>query len=94
MEERRRQTNGNVGWSHLVLVHAGHHVLQEEEQRSQRLPVLVRKQQDGRLSCNQLLILGKICMQKAGRQLIFFELGHHNKAKPVFTVMDDLSPKI
>lgn len=60
VEQRRRQTNGDVGRGHLVLVHAGHHVPQEEQQRPQRLPVLVRKQQDGRLSCNQLLILWKI----------------------------------
>lgn len=71
VEKRRRQTNSNVGRSHLVLVHAGHHVLQEEQQCSQRLPVLVWKQQDGRLSRHQLLILWEICRQKAD-QFIFY----------------------
>lgn len=60
VEERRSQTHGNVGWSHLVLVHTGHHIPQEEEQRTQRFPVLIREKQDGRLGRHHLLVLGKV----------------------------------
>lgn len=66
MEERGRQANSDVGGRHLVFVHAGHHVSQEEEQRPQRLPVLVGEEQDGRLSRHQLLVFGKIWREEDG----------------------------
>lgn len=66
MKQRGRQADRDVGGCHLVFVHTGHHVSQEEQQRPQRLPVLIREQQDGCLSCQQLLIFGKICWEEAG----------------------------
>lgn len=47
MKKGRRQTNGQVGGSHLVLGHAGRHVAQQTEQRAQGLTVLVGQQQYG-----------------------------------------------
>lgn len=63
VEEGGRQADGQVGGSHLVLVHAGHHILQEEQQHPQSLAVLIRQKRHGRLRRRQLLVFGQICQE-------------------------------
>lgn len=47
VEQRWAQTNSEVHWRHLVLLHQGGDVPQEVEQSLQNLPVLIRHQQYG-----------------------------------------------
>lgn len=63
MEEGWRQAHGNVGWGHLVLLHAGDHLLEEEEEALEGFPVLVRQEVDGRLDPGKLLIFGEVCRE-------------------------------
>lgn len=60
MEEGGRQAHGNVGWGHLVLLHAGDHLLEEEEEALEGFPVFVREEEDGRLNPGELLIFGEV----------------------------------
>lgn len=60
MEEGGRQAHGNVGRGHLVLLHAGDHLSEEEEEALEGFPVLVGKEVDGCLNPGKLLIFGEV----------------------------------
>lgn len=65
VEEGRRQAHGQVGGSHLVLLHSCCDIAQEVEERLQDLPVLVRQEHDGGLDRLEALVLGHICTTPA-----------------------------
>lgn len=61
MEQRWSQTNSDIGRSHLVFLHTGHHFMEEEEEALESFSVLVRQDKDGSLDCCKLLILWEVC---------------------------------
>lgn len=67
VEEGRRQADGQVGGSHLVLSHASCHVAQQTQERLHGLAVLVRQEQHSRACSLQPQLFRHVC--RAGERL-------------------------
>lgn len=67
VEQGRRQADGQVGGSHLVLSHASCHVAQQTQERLHGLAVLVGQQQHGSACSLQPQLLRHVC--RAGGRL-------------------------
>lgn len=63
VEQRGRQAHSDVGWGHLVLLHAGDHLLEEKEEALKSLPVLIRQEVNCCLNPRKLLIFGEVCRE-------------------------------
>ena len=69
MKEGGGEAHGQIHGCHLILVHQGHYVMQEAQERLQGLPVLICQQQDGGLHGLQPLFSGDIWREVSTRLL-------------------------